>query len=76
MFRYEGAVQNGPSTEDYLTGKATPMDKDGVGISALASGLGQTMGEQVTMSMVGELPEREHIVCMCGIRFSTYCKSL
>merc|ERR1711998_606754 len=33
---YEGSVQQGPSSDDYLTGKATPMDKDGVGASGIS----------------------------------------
>ena len=53
-------MQQGPSEDDYLTGKAVPMEKDGVGANTLSQG-GPTMGEQVTTSMVSVLDREAKI---------------
>ena len=53
-------MSKGPTADDYMTGKATPMDKEGVGANQLSQG-GYTMGEQVTVSMVGVLDHEAKI---------------
>ena len=54
-------MKKGPSVEDDLTGKATPMDKEGVAGNTLATGLAATMGEQVTVSMVQVLDQETKV---------------
>ena len=57
---YEGAVQHGPTTEDYAMGKAAPMmtGEKGFGGGAVTAG---TIGEQVSESMVGASTLPQHI---------------